>query len=102
MCNGYAQANLVVLPRELAFDFLLFTQRNPRPCPVLDNPGRLTELVEASGAHSTDLASPERACDYCDRCVNAAEQWAPVADDMWANDPNKKGTQYTGKMAKKG
>jgi hypothetical protein len=34
--------------------------------------------------------------------VNAAEQWAPVADDMWANDPNKKGTQYTGKMAKKG
>ena len=36
MCNGYAQANLVVLPRELAFDFLLFTTRNPKPCPVLD------------------------------------------------------------------
>ncbi|MBQ9323201.1 MAG: hypothetical protein IJR81_03065, partial [Clostridia bacterium] len=79
-----------------------FNENMLRPCPVLDNPGRLTELVEASGAHSTDLASPERACDYCDRCVNAAEQWAPVADDMWANDPNKKGTQYTGKMAKKG
>ena len=30
MCNGYAQANLVVLPRELAFDFLLFTTRNPK------------------------------------------------------------------------
>src|SRR5436305_12690857 len=33
---GYVQANLVVLPRELAFDFLLFCQRNPRPCPLLD------------------------------------------------------------------
>ena len=36
MCNGYAQANLVVLPKDLAFDFLLFTTRNPKPCPVLD------------------------------------------------------------------
>jgi uncharacterized protein YcsI (UPF0317 family) len=31
-----AQANLVVLPREHAFDFLLFCQRNPRPCPILE------------------------------------------------------------------
>jgi uncharacterized protein YcsI (UPF0317 family) len=36
MAPGYAQANLVVLPRELAYDFLLFCQRNPKPCPVLD------------------------------------------------------------------
>lgn len=36
MCPGYAQANLVVLPRELAYDFLLFTQRNPKPCPLLE------------------------------------------------------------------
>ncbi len=35
MCPGYAQANLVILPQELAFDFLLFTQRNPKACPVL-------------------------------------------------------------------
>ena len=33
---GYAQANLVVLPKEWAFEFLLFCHRNPRPCPVLD------------------------------------------------------------------
>jgi len=33
---GYAQANLVILPEEWAFEFLLFCQRNPRPCPVLD------------------------------------------------------------------
>jgi uncharacterized protein YcsI (UPF0317 family) len=36
MCAGYAQANLVVLPKELAYDFLLFTQRNPKPCPILE------------------------------------------------------------------
>src|SRR5688572_19531794 len=33
---GYVQANLVVLPSEYAFDFLLFCHRNPRPCPLLD------------------------------------------------------------------
>jgi uncharacterized protein YcsI (UPF0317 family) len=33
---GFVQANLVVVPRDLAFDFLLFCQRNPKPCPVLD------------------------------------------------------------------
>lgn len=33
---GYTQANLIALPRELAFDFLLFAQRNPKPCPVLE------------------------------------------------------------------
>ncbi|URZ01562.1 putative hydro-lyase [Clostridium felsineum] len=36
MCSGYAQANLVVLPKELAYDFLLFTQRNPKACPLLE------------------------------------------------------------------
>lgn len=34
--RGYTQANVIALPRELAFDFLLFAQRNPKPCPVLD------------------------------------------------------------------
>jgi uncharacterized protein YcsI (UPF0317 family) len=33
---GFVQANLVVLPKDWAFDFLLFCQRNPKPCPLLD------------------------------------------------------------------
>ncbi|MBI2807086.1 MAG: putative hydro-lyase [Planctomycetes bacterium] len=40
---GYVQANLVVLPRAQAFDFLLFCQRNPKPCPLLD----VTEVGDA-------------------------------------------------------
>ena len=36
MCDGYAQANLIILPRDLAYDFLLFSQRNPKSCPILE------------------------------------------------------------------
>ena len=36
MCSGYAQANLVVLPERDAYDFLLFAQRNPKSCPILE------------------------------------------------------------------
>ena len=32
---GHVQANLVILPRDLAHDFLRFAQANPKPCPVL-------------------------------------------------------------------
>ncbi len=35
LAPGNVQANLVILPRELAYDFLRFAQANPRPCPVL-------------------------------------------------------------------
>ncbi|MCF6136362.1 putative hydro-lyase [Pseudalkalibacillus berkeleyi] len=49
--NGYTQANLVVLPKELAFEFLLFCQRNPKPCPVLD--------VTDPGSPIPQLAAPE-------------------------------------------
>jgi len=34
--TGYIQANLAILPRDWAFDFLIFAQRNPKPCPVLE------------------------------------------------------------------
>lgn len=36
LAPGFTQANLVILPREHAFPFLLFCQRNPRPCPLLE------------------------------------------------------------------
>jgi uncharacterized protein YcsI (UPF0317 family) len=49
---GYVQANLVVVPRDLAFDFLLFCQRNPKPCPLLDvtEPGSAEPRFIALGA----------------------------------------------------
>lgn len=60
-----------------------FNENMLRPCPVLDNPGRLTDMVNESGAHSTDFMSPEEACVYCGKCEKAAAAWAPVADELW-------------------
>ena len=36
LADGFAQANLVILPEAFAADFLLFCQRNPKPCPLLE------------------------------------------------------------------
>jgi uncharacterized protein YcsI (UPF0317 family) len=58
LAPGYLQANLVILPQSLAFDFLLFCQRNPRPCPLLDvtDPGSPEPIALARGADlRTDL-----------------------------------------------
>ena len=56
---GHVQANLVVLPQAQAFDFLLFCQRNPRPCPLLEvmEPGVFEPVRTTPGADiRTDLA----------------------------------------------
>jgi len=50
-CPGYAQANVVILPKEYAFEFLLFCNRNPQPCPILD-------VTEAGDPHPK-LMAPE-------------------------------------------
>lgn len=60
-----------------------FNDNMLRPCPVLDNPGRLTKLVEDSDAKSTDYQNLESAKEFSDKCVPAAKKWAPVADRLW-------------------
>lgn len=58
LCPGYTQANLAILPLEAAFEFLVFCQRNPRPCPVLDvtEPGSPhPRLLAPSADVRTDL-----------------------------------------------
>ncbi len=60
-----------------------FNNNHLRPCPLLDNPGRLTSMVEKSGAKSTDMQNPEDVRDLSSKCLNAAENWEPVADKLW-------------------
>lgn len=60
-----------------------FNENMLRPCPVLDNPGRLTELVENSGAKNTDYQNPESAKEFSDKCVPAAASWAVTAKRLW-------------------
>ncbi len=52
LAPGYTQANLAVVPRALAYDFLLFCQRNPQPCPLLEvlDPGDPEPREFAPGA----------------------------------------------------
>ena len=52
LASGFVQANLVVLPRQVAFDFLLFCHRNPGPCPLLEvlDPGLFEPREMAPGA----------------------------------------------------
>ena len=54
---GLTQANLVVLPRDWAWDMLLFGQRNPRPVPLLDvtDPGSTTTVLAPDADLRTDL-----------------------------------------------
>lgn len=52
MSKGNTQANLVILKKEHAFDFLLFCQRNPKSCPLLDvtEPGSYIPAMIAENA----------------------------------------------------
>ncbi len=54
---GYAQANLIAVPRDYAFDVLLFAQRNPKACPVLDvlEPGNRSGPLLPDGDIRTDV-----------------------------------------------
>ena len=49
LAPGYTQANVAIVPRDLAYDFLLFCQRNPQPCPLL-------EVLDAGDGEPRDLA----------------------------------------------
>ena len=55
--SGHLQANLVMLPSDQAFNFLLFCVRNPKPCPILDvlEPGQVEPVIAPGADLRTDL-----------------------------------------------
>lgn len=62
-----------------------FNKNMLRPCPMLENPNLLRDMVLKSKAHSTDILEKETADHLCDKCEQYAEDWKPVADEIWAN-----------------
>lgn len=54
---GYAQANLIIVPKAQAFDVLLFAQRNPKPCPILGvlDAGQTSSALLSGGDIRTDV-----------------------------------------------
>ena len=80
---GFVQCNLVILPQSLAYEFLLYCQRNPKPCPVMEacDTGDAEPKRLAPGADlRTDLARyavfrhGDRQADVTDIC------------DLWRDD----------------
>ena len=60
-----------------------FNQNHLRPCPMLENPEILPQLVRDSKAKSTDLQSPETADHLCEKCKAYASAWEPYAVKCW-------------------
>lgn len=56
-----------------------WNENHLRPCPVLDNPEKIKQAVERSGAHSTEMLAPESVDDLIAKTKPFAEKWAPVA-----------------------
>lgn len=83
LAPGYVQANLVIVPRVLAYDFLLFCQRNPRPCPLLE----VTEV----GSYEPKLLAPgaDLRKDLPRYCVYRSGQLVDQPTDItcyWTSD----------------
>lgn len=68
-----------------------FNENMLRPCPMLENPEKLRQMVAQTGAHSTDMQSPESAEHLCAKCDAYAANWTPTADKLWQCSCQKKG-----------
>ena len=60
-----------------------FNENHLRPCPMLENPEKLREMVHKSGAHPSDVTALEDVDDLCAKCDSYAENWAPTAAHLW-------------------
>ena len=57
-----------------------------KPCPMLENPDKLKEIIERTGAKSTDLEAEESVEHLCSKCYKYSEDWAPKAEELWARE----------------
>jgi uncharacterized protein YcsI (UPF0317 family) len=79
LAPGYTQANLIAVPRDWAYDTLLFAQRNPKPCPVLDvtDPGSPRTTLAPDADLRTDVPRYRiwRDGDLVDEPTDATGYW---------------------------
>lgn len=74
-----------------------FNQNHLRPCPLLDNPDKLQQMVHESGAKSTDMISPEDVDLLTGKCRHAAECWAKKAEKIWSEKKTESGMEKQGR-----
>ena len=65
-----------------------FNGNHLKPCPMLENPQALREIIAKTGARSSNLEGEETAEILCSRCDEYARHWAPTAERLWEADHN--------------
>ncbi len=60
-----------------------FNSNMLRPCPMLENPEKLREMVKRTNAKPTGYEAPEDVDTLCDRTTPYAEEWTPVSEALW-------------------
>lgn len=65
-----------------------FNDNHLRPCPMLENPQCLRSIIAETGAKSTNLEGEETADALCAKCDRFAAEWAPVAEELWKDNPH--------------
>lgn len=78
LCEKYVQTNLVTLPKEYAFDFLLFCIRNPKPCPlveVLEAGQTVPEIADADVRTDLPRYRIYRNGEFSEEVLNLTDIW---------------------------
>jgi uncharacterized protein YcsI (UPF0317 family) len=84
--QNFVQANLAVLPRAQAYDFLLFCQRNPKPCPLIEvcDAGSAEPKLVAPGADLRTDISGYRIYEHGELSAEVRDVRAHWRDDLVA------------------
>ena len=66
-----------------------FNCNHLKPCPMLENPELLQQMVHETAAKSTDLQSPETVEHLCGKCHTYAKCWSECEDKLWSEHPRE-------------
>ena len=70
-----------------------FNDNHLRPCPMLENPECIENLVEESGAHSTDLVQEESVYELTAKTRPYAESWKATAEEIWTDPDDERASE---------
>jgi MoaA/NifB/PqqE/SkfB family radical SAM enzyme len=79
-----------------------FNENHLRPCPMLENPEKLREIVAETGAKSTDMQSPESVDSLCGKCDPYAAEWADRAAKLWKESQEEKAARAAAPLSEAG
>lgn len=60
-----------------------FDENLRRPCPLIDHPEQLREMVKEARAHSTQMTESETVDDFVEKMKGYAAEWGKIADGLW-------------------